>query len=37
MLKRSLAPLAFAVMVTFVPPAVGDTTSNAHMGAMRPV
>jgi hypothetical protein len=34
MSKRYFAPLAFAVMVTFVPPAVGDTTSSVKAGVL---
>jgi hypothetical protein len=34
MSKRSLAPLAFAVMVTFVPPAFSDTTSSVKAGML---
>jgi hypothetical protein len=34
MSKRCLAPLAFAVMVAFVPPAVGDTTAGVKAGVL---
>jgi len=34
MLKRCLVPLAFAVMVTFVPPAVAETTSSVKAGVL---
>jgi Protein of unknown function (DUF992) len=34
MSKRCLVPLAFAVMVTFVPPAVGETTSSVKAGVL---
>jgi hypothetical protein len=34
MSKRCLAPLAFAVTVAFVPPAVGDTTAGVKAGLL---
>ena len=34
MSKRSLAPLAFAAMVTFVPPAVAETTASVKAGVL---
>jgi len=34
MSKRYFVPLAFAVMVTFVPPAVGETTQSVKAGVL---
>jgi hypothetical protein len=34
MSKRCFAPLAFAAMLTFVPPAIGETTSNVKAGVL---
>jgi hypothetical protein len=35
MSKRCFAPLAFAAMLTFVPPAIGETTSNVKAGMLN--
>jgi Protein of unknown function (DUF992) len=34
MSKRCFAPLAFAAMLTFVPPAIGETTSHVKAGVL---